>query len=218
MQPRQASRGTTVVAAGSLVLGIVLTVSIFVLSACGGSSPSVASTAPVGSSASSSSPAPTTSAPPATTAPATTAPATTAPGTTTPAEPVTRPPVPIAAAATVGPGVTATVITIEPVTATAALPGEIAGPAVRLTLAFQNSGSSPIDLGNVTVDLQDASASSATPLSGNGSAPFSGTAAPGASATGVYVFSLPAADRVGVSLYVTSNADLPVVVFTGDVS
>ncbi|MHA3703890.1 hypothetical protein ACXR2U_17100 [Jatrophihabitans sp. YIM 134969] len=190
------------------------------LTACGGSDPAPAPT----TSAAPSSATPTSAAPstPSTTAATTSAPSSspTAPLTTAapPAggDPGTKAPVPIASAATFTPGLTATVITIEPITTTASLPGEIAGPGVRLTLAIQNRSSSPLDLGNVTVDLQDSSGSSATPLTGNGSKPFTGTAAPGGSATGVYVFTLPVDDRSGVRLYVTSKASLPVVVFTGD--
>lgn len=220
MQPAQARRGTSLVAGSSLALGLTLVILALVLTACSGGSSAHAtrtSAATPSSSASSTSASPTTTAPPATTAPSS-AGATTAPAAPGAGGLPVQPAVPIASPATFTAGVTATVISIEPIDATAALPGEIAGPAVRLTMAVQNGSAAPLDLGNVTVDLQDAAGASATSLSGNGAAPFTGSAQPGGSATGTYVFTLAQNDRTGVRIYVTCNASLPVVVFAGNLS
>lgn len=201
-------------AALSVVLGVLVT-------ACGGSDgttsdptdrPPVSTAAVTSSGASSGSPTGTA----ATGNPSTSTSVPTSPAPSGAAS--TRPPVGLDGTGVFRAGLTATVTAIEPLTATAALPGEIAGPAVRLTVAVQNGLGTAIDLGNVTVDLQDAAAASATPLSGNGARPLTGSLAPGASTTGVYVFSLAADDRDGVTLYVTASAALPVVVFAGDLS
>lgn len=73
-----------------------------------------------------------------------------------------------------------------------------------------------MDLTSVVVDLTDSAGASAGQLSGPGAAPFTGSVAPGQTATGVYVFSLAQDDRHGDTISVSLTASAPVVVFTGD--
>ena len=125
-------------------------------------------------------------------------------------------PVPLSGTADFGDGVTATVSAIEPVTAEASLPGEVGGPGVAITVEITNGSAGAVDLDAVTVDLTDASGASATPITPPEPEELSGSVAPGESAQGRYVFSLPTDDRAGATLRVSYSADAPSVLFTGD--
>jgi hypothetical protein len=95
-------------------------------------------------------------------------------------------------------------------------PGEIAGPAVRVTVVATNDTGAPVLLETVVVDLQyGPDDSSAAPLSGPGAVRFTGELAQGASATGVYVFDVPLDQRGEVSVIVSYLASVSPVVFTG---
>lgn len=125
------------------------------------------------------------------------------------------PPVPLATPATSG-GIVVTLAKLESVPGEAVGPGQIAGPAVRITLILGNTTGAAVDVSAVVVDLRDAAGTSASPLSGNGATPFTGSVAPGESVTGVYVYSLATADRHAISVAVTYSTAAPVAVFTGD--
>lgn len=156
------------------------------------------------------------------TAPSTTAPSTSAPA---PAKPGTLDPRfggVVASTAQVSHdvktpgGLTAKVASVESYTATATRPGEVSGPAVKVTLTLVNSTGSDFALSTATVNAYYGSASTpADPVQGDASAkPFSGTLKPGASATAVYVFTVPAADAGDVTLTLSDQAGARLVVFT----
>ncbi len=126
-----------------------------------------------------------------------------------------NPPVALDAAGDYGNGVTVALTSIESVTTEAQLPGEIAGPGVRLEVTITNGSAAPIDVSSVIVDLQDAAGTPALPMS-SGATPFTGSIDAGAAASGVYVFSAPAAYTNPATISVSYSADAPVVVFTGD--
>jgi hypothetical protein len=128
----------------------------------------------------------------------------------------TKSPVAISAPADFGNKVTAHVVSIKSFNATAHGIGEIAGPAVAITLTVTNGSKSNVNLGSVTVTLADHNGTPSNPLSGSPSKPFSGNVAPGKSASAVYVFSLAKnhANPVTISLSYTTEA--PVVLFVGD--
>lgn len=117
-----------------------------------------------------------------------------------------------------GNGVTVTLAALDSITTTAELPGEIAGPGVAVTVRVVNAGSAAIDLSNVVVDLQDAAGTPAIPISTSPATPFTGSLAAGATADGVYVFTLPASYTGPATVSVTYTVDAPVVVFTGDIA
>ncbi len=95
-------------------------------------------------------------------------------------------------------------------------PGEIAAPSVRVTIVATNGGTAPVLLETVVVDLRSGTDQvPAPPLSGPGGARFSGSLAPDASATGVYVFDVPVDRRDLVSILVSYVASVPPVVFEG---
>ncbi len=114
------------------------------------------------------------------------------------------------------PGIVARVVRIQPVKGTAQGPGEVAGPALRVALELSNNSSSKISLDAVVVNLYYGSKSSpASPLSGPGAKPFSGTVGPGSKATGTYVFNVPTDQRKQIKIEFRYSAEAPVTVFEG---
>ncbi len=91
--------------------------------------------------------------------------------------------------------------------------GVIAGSlAVRLTLRLTNRTDRPLPLGSTVVDLavgRERAPASPVSGSGSGSRPFAGRLSPGATATAVYVFSLPPVARGDSVVSVSVGAGLP---------
>ncbi len=118
----------------------------------------------------------------------------------------------------VGDGVTATVRSLEAIEGTGYGPGNIAGPALRVTLLLENGTQDPLDLGGVAVELTTGPDSApASPLDDPSQAPFPGTLASGESAEGVYVFTVPVDQRDLVTISVGHRPGAPVMVFRGSV-
>lgn len=118
--------------------------------------------------------------------------------------------------AAVGNGITAEVVSMEAIEGTAQGPGNIAGPALRVTVRITNGTADPVSLDGVAVDLAHGTELvPASPLDDPSEAPFAGTVQPSGSAVGVYVFTVPADDRELVSLSVGYQAGAPFLVFTG---
>ena len=190
----------------------------------GGSSPSAAGadTTPAGTS--STDPAATSGAPaeqsaaPATEVPEVPTPTPTGPTADADQGPVELPAVALDAPAPVGNGVVATLPLIESIQASATGPGNIAGPALRVTVQVTNGTDQPVSLGGVATNLYlGPDRTPASPVDDPSQAPFTGTVAPGASATAVYVFSVPADDRSAVTVEVGYQAGAPLLQFTGPV-
>lgn len=112
-------------------------------------------------------------------------------------------------------GLTATVTSVEAYTATATRPGEVSGPAVKVTLKLVNDTGSDFAVSTATVNAYYGSASTpADPVQGDSAAkPFTGTLKPGATATAVYVFTVPSADSGDVTLTLSDQAGAQLVVF-----
>lgn len=140
-----------------------------------------------------------------------------APGTAGDALP-TAPPVALDEPADFGTGVTATLAAVRAIQAEAHGPGEIAGPALAFEVVFTNGGSAPVSLDTVTVNLFDATGTPGSPMVGSPADPVEGELGPGATTTGVYVFTVPPDARSTVSLEVSYTTDAHVVVFQGDPS
>lgn len=117
-----------------------------------------------------------------------------------------------------GDGVTVTLASVEQITTTAELPGEIAGPGAAVSVRIVNTGTDAIDLGSVVVDLQDAAGTPALPMTTSPAAPFGGSLAAGDTASGVYVFTLPTGYVGPATISVSYTVDAPIVVFTGDIA
>jgi hypothetical protein len=159
---------------------------------------------------------------------ATTAPGPTAPPTTgvppSPTSLVTVPegsleiadPIDTDEVADFGTGVTAEIVALEAVDGVAQLPGEISGPALRVTVRLTNGTDAALALARVQVDLNSGSdRSPGLALNEPGAAPFVGVLARGDSADGVYVFGVPADRRDQVQVLVLYSVDAPVAVFEG---
>ncbi|GAA3602690.1 hypothetical protein [Agrococcus terreus] len=105
----------------------------------------------------------------------------------------------------------------ERVQGVARLPGEISGPAVRLTVRIDNDGGAPLDAEYVVVSaFYGAARTPANELGEPGGAPFSGTIPPGGSAEGVYVFEASDAELADVLVRVETAAGEPAATFRGD--
>ena len=162
----------------------------------------------------------TTTAPPVVPAPTAPTPAPT-PETTGPTgdvddPPPSRPAVALDAAAEAGDGVSASLVSLDAIEGTATGPGNIAGPALRITVRIQNGTGAPVSLDGVVVDLASGpDLVPASPLTDPSAAPFAGTVAPDEHADGVYVFTIPEADRESVTVSVGYQAGAPLMVFTG---
>ncbi len=101
----------------------------------------------------------------------------------------------------------------------ASAPGEISGPAIKVGITINNDTADPLVLAQTTVNAYYGPRQApATAIFGDPSSkPFAGTAAPGASAKGVYVFDVPRAGRGDVTITVSYAPLSPIVVFRGSV-
>jgi hypothetical protein len=164
-----------------------------------------------------------TSAPPTAPGSETVAPLPPTPAPTGPTEDVDEPPAALAevaldAPAAVGNGVVATVPSIESFEGAADGPGNIAGPALRITVRIENGTAEAVSLDGVAVNLYTGDdRAPASPLEDPSRAPFTGTVAPGDSAEAVYVFSVATDARDVVTLEVGYQAGAPLLLFTGPV-
>jgi hypothetical protein len=110
----------------------------------------------------------------------------------------------------------ATVTAVAAVQGKAQGPGEIAGPAVQFTIAITNETGKPFDLANTVVNAYyGTSATPATPLEQEAGRPFPKKLKDGATATGVFVFTIPKDQRSTVLVTVDTSVHTPVVAFRG---
>lgn len=115
--------------------------------------------------------------------------------------------------------VTVSLASMEAIDGQATGPGDIAGPALRVTVRIENGSGAVIDLGGVTVNLgYGTDPTPATPLGDPSAEPFTGSLAPGRSATAVYVFGVPPSERGSVLVEVSHRPGAVRVVFTGAVA
>jgi hypothetical protein len=150
-------------------------------------------------------------------------PPTPTPTPTGPTENVDEPPpslpeVPLDGAAAVGNGIVATLPKIEAIEGTAVGPGNIAGPALRVTVRVENGTAEAVSLDGVAVNMSyGPERTPASPLDDPSRRPFGGMVAAGQSAEAIYVFSIPAGDRDAVTVEVGYQAGAPLLLFTGPV-
>jgi hypothetical protein len=145
------------------------------------------------------------------------------PTPTGPTEVVDQPPpalpeVALDAEAAVGNGIVATLPRIEAIEGTAVGPGNIAGPALRVTVRIANGTAEDVPLEGVAVNMYyGADRTPASPLDDPSRRPFGGLVSAGDSAEGIYVFSVPADARDAVTIEVGYQAGAPLLLFTGPV-
>lgn len=144
-----------------------------------------------------------------------------APGPTAP-EPVpaeddpAEAPVAIDEAAPFATGVAARLVQIEPIQGEAEGPGEIAGPALRITVELSNPTDVDVSLAATVVNVYAGPGRApSTPLSGPGAAEFEGSLPAGSTETAVYVFAVAEDVRDDVQVTVSYDPDVAMVVFEG---
>lgn len=133
--------------------------------------------------------------------------------------PPSQAPVGLADTGTAGDGVTGEITDIAAIDAEVTGPGNISGPALRVSVQLTNGSATAIPLDSVTVTMtygQDAAP--ASPLDDPSVIVFGGSLAPGASADAVYVFSVPTDSRNVVSVQVSHGVGAPYMVFTGSLA
>lgn len=114
-------------------------------------------------------------------------------------------------------GMVIDIISVDAIEVTAETPGEISGPAVRVTVSAQNASTEPQSVDSAVVSVVAENGFGIGTTAGDPS-PLAGEVAPGDTVTGVYVFMLdPAADRE-ITVSVNYAAGEPVAVFTGKTS
>jgi hypothetical protein len=124
----------------------------------------------------------------------------------------------IGKAAKVDDGVSIQLSSVTATEVTAKTPGEVTGSAVVVTVVVTNKGTSTASVDSAYLDLvaSDGTLGIGT-TAGNGK-PLQGTIAPGASATGSYVFMLSTPRGRDVTITVSHAAGAPVAQFEGSIS
>jgi hypothetical protein len=133
--------------------------------------------------------------------------------------PGSLPPVALTATAEIGNGIVATLPSIEEIEGHAVGPGNVSGPALRITVRIRNGTSEPVSLDGVSVNVAyGPELTPASPLGDSSTDPFTGSLSAGAEADGVYVVSVPADARESVTIEVGYQPGAPLLLFTGPVS
>jgi len=127
----------------------------------------------------------------------------------------TKEPVPLSKTADFGTGLTVKVSDIDSVKGIAKLPGEIAGPALKLTVVADNSSKAAIDLGSVVVFVSYSEKHTPAIKLSKGTRPLEGKLRPETQRDGTYVFSVPRDDRDLVRIEVSYSGKAPTVSFEG---
>lgn len=112
-------------------------------------------------------------------------------------------------------GVAVTVTDVEQLDVEAHTPGEIAGPAVALTIAVVNGTDQTIDLSTAMVSVTGSAGSYGQATTSEPYSPFTGSVQPGGESSGVYVFRLPAEEREALEVSVEYVAGAPIALFVG---
>lgn len=113
-------------------------------------------------------------------------------------------------------GIRVALTRIEAVQGQAVQPGEVGGPAVRVTVTITNATKRDFTVGQAVVNAYyGADLKPAGTLVEPGGAPLHGRLAPGASTDGIYLFSVPLDARDDTTITVDYTAASPTVVFRG---
>ena len=119
------------------------------------------------------------------------------------------------AKSTVAPRLTAELISLKTQYVKSQYPGELSGNAVVLGLRLTNGTSKTVDLGNVVVNVTQANGNPASQITSSPAKALPTTAKSGATANGVFVFTVPKNQRNPITVSVTLSADTTVAVFKG---
>lgn len=128
----------------------------------------------------------------------------------------TQAPRPLTSTAAPAHAVTAELARIESVRGQANVPGDIAGPALRITVEVKNASRTALPLSGTVVNLYyGRNNTPASPVSGPGARAFPTSAGPGSTAKGVYVFRVPTGDRSRIRVELDLSVVGDVVIFQG---
>lgn len=140
-------------------------------------------------------------------------------GAIVPTQPVTTAqPVPLDSVGDFGTGLVVRLSDMTTVQAEATAPGEIAGPAVRLTVEAVNDGTEPVSLDGVVVFLSYGEERSPASQFGSLSDPLAGELAADGSRTGSYVYAVPPDGRGDIRVEISYTGSAPTVAFEGAVA
>ena len=121
--------------------------------------------------------------------------------------------------APLGDGVEVTVAKDALVQGEANGPGEVAGPAVRVSVTVENTGKAALPLDTAVLNLYyGPQRTPAETLSGPGVVSLPATVAPGDTATAKFVFKVPTAQLGRVVLEFINLVDQPLLVFSGSLA
>lgn len=116
---------------------------------------------------------------------------------------------------TAGDGVTVSLDGLKSIQSKARGPGEVAGPAIRVTVRVRNGTPDRLDLSGAEVNLTDADGNPGSSMTGPPADPLPADLNAGSSATAVYVFDVSRQQRNPVTIEVDVAASMPTVVFKG---
>lgn len=114
--------------------------------------------------------------------------------------------------------VTVSIARIEEIEGQATGPGDVAGPALRVTIRIDNETGADVPLDGVAVNgYYGADRTPAPPLNDSSHVPFAGVLPSGETTEGVYVLRVPPDQRGQVTLEIGYRPGAPLVLFTGAV-
>jgi hypothetical protein len=128
------------------------------------------------------------------------------------------PPVAVGQTVAAGGGLTAEVVELKASEITGGVPGDIAGPAVAVTVAVTNTGTVAADIGTVVVSAGYGDGQEAPGFEGGLADPLVGPVPPGQSRRGTYVFGVPELGTGTLEVRVGTDPARPLAVFTADAS
>ncbi len=132
---------------------------------------------------------------------------------------VTAAPVPLDEVGLANKDVTVELTKIESVTGESVIPGEVAGPALRVTVVAHNGSAQDIATPIVVANLYyGPDRTAGNPFLQPGGQPFPASIPAGATQTGVYLFSVPEDERDQVLIEVNMLFEANVVLFEGAVA
>lgn len=114
-------------------------------------------------------------------------------------------------------GVSVELISFEAIEATAAVPGEVSGPALAVTVAIENGSDDDILTSSVIVNLYYGPERTPANILVNPREEFPETLPAGESAQGRFAFTIAVSERSDVLIEVDLSLDMPVVLFEGEV-
>ncbi|MET4099763.1 hypothetical protein ABIB37_002000 [Agrococcus sp. UYP10] len=112
-------------------------------------------------------------------------------------------------------GIVVEIVAVDPITVTAETPGEMDGPALRVSVAARNQSGEAQEVDSAVVTLVTDDGQVGVGTTAGSPSPLSGMVEPGATVSGTYVFMLDPASGRDVTVTVNYAAGEPLAVFTG---